>query len=369
MLDGEPVFLFGFYHVSLNGPRRSQLLVDDINAIADAGFDLVHAFIGQDDPQVQEILDTAEQRGVYIIAQFWWGPNRMREALTLFRDDPALIGWMVADDFSSPWDGPETSPEEVKARTDVVHELDEQGFAYGAAAGDPRYPTQDYTEVMDAFGIEVYPVSSLNRPFETVLEESVANYAHNRAILPDNKPMFALPQTFAWSDGRYPTPAETRNFIFGALINNANSILAYTFWDQGGLLPENNPDQWQELILLKQDVDKFKPVLLDGSLSTYDPLGSIDSIYPLTRGSFPPGVEKARIHAGIWEDNGNVYVVVLNTSQTEVKQAAIPLPQGVTGDPVPFYNSARYGTGLTIQDGQLVGSVNPEEVHVYQIHG
>jgi len=362
MLDGEPTFLFGFYHVSLSGPRRGQLLVDDINTLADAGFNLIHAFIGPDDPHVQEVLDTAAQREVYIIAQFWWGGD-MIPSLEGYRDDPALIGWMVADDFGTPWDNP-PSPKPIRNLTNVVHQYDPQGFAYGAGLGDPRYQNELYVDAMDAFGLEVYPVSSKNWPFETVLEESIMNYAHNRAVFA-GKPLLALPQTFAWHGGRYPTPTETRNFVWGALIEGVNSILGYAYWDNSGLLPENNPAQWQELIRLGQDVLAFDDVLLYGNLTTYDSYGEID--YPIDYPNYPSGVGNARIHAGIWEYNGDVYVVVLNTSQSQSFEAEIPLPQGATGTPNPVFGGGRYGTGLTVQNGQLVGSVNPEEVHVYQI--
>jgi len=363
LLGGQPEFPFGLYHTSLSGPRRGQALVDDVNTLADAGFNALHPFLGPDDPYDVDILAAAEERGVYLVAQYGWG-DQMVPSLEKYSSPeyPAFLGWMVADDFHN------DDPAAVQQLADTARQYDPDGFTYGSAAGDPRYTqNEQFIDVLDAWGIQCYPISSKNWPFETELEECYVYFSHARAMLPDGKPLFANLQAFAWGSGRYPTPEEARNFHYSALIAGVNGFLDYTYWYERGRLDELDPALWAELSALANDFSRLEPIILGGTRSVYDPLGETEDLFPIDYPNYE-GQERARVHAGIWdpEGDGAVYVVVLNTSQTQTLQADIPLPVD-GGLARPYFDDDRYGAGMVVVNGRLVGGVAPGAVHVYEI--
>jgi len=70
------------------------------------------------------------------------------------------------------------------------------------------------------------------------------------------------------------------------------------------------------------------------------------------------------VFAGAWTRGNRVIVCVVNTSPTEARTVAIPLPAGVTGEARPMFPGRP--ASLSVQDGQLTGTLGPLEVQVYE---
>ncbi len=364
--NGEPWFPFGFYHSSWIGERRGDLLVSDLNMIADAGFDLIHPTISPLS-RTTEFRKVAAQRGVFVIASYY-RPDATA-TITALKDDPIIVGWNVGDDIGMPYQNPREGPELIKERHDLSKSLDPNSLTYGAVGSHPLYPMKNYINTMDIMGPESYPVSNLSGPWTNALAQNMGVLMHTRYIFPQNKPMLALLQAYKWEipGGRYPTAPETRNMTYAALIADYDGLLPYAFYAGKGILPNEAPDQWEEFKKLKKDIDKLKPILIGGKLTMYDSLGEVSTLYPLTPGKYPPGIQNPRIHAGIWEYQNKLYVVAINTSNTQTIKAAIPLPKLTNESATKFINDSRYGDGLIVKDGSLVGNMLPESVHIYEI--
>lgn len=138
-IDGAPFFPIGIYHVSWIGNRQGAKAVPDLHLAADAGFNLFHATVDARD-DMQDLLDAAAARGVYVIGEIPWPAHGPDDFVNAWKDHPAIVGWLVADDFNSPY-APSYNypPAEVAARTAHLHAIDPQYLSY-ATAGTARTP-------------------------------------------------------------------------------------------------------------------------------------------------------------------------------------------------------------------------------------
>ena len=107
IIDGAPFFPIGMYHVSWIGDRQGDARqVADFDAIADAGFNLVHPTVDLR-PGMAAALDRAAARGLRVIAEIGWSTTAgAGNIINLWKDKPAIIGWNIADDFNAPYSGP-----------------------------------------------------------------------------------------------------------------------------------------------------------------------------------------------------------------------------------------------------------------------
>jgi hypothetical protein len=357
-INGTPTFLFGFYYDSDDANTQKLNLVNDLNTIASAGFNVMH-------PVVTELNNTTDYRSQAALKNVWTIATFYRPALadtvTKLKDDPSIIMYDIADDFSSPAGNPKESPQAVKSRHDQIKAINPNVLTYGAAGAHPNYHNERYLGSLDVMGLEAYPIDNPEAPYKTEMEDSFATYLHNRQTMPQKQTLIALPQTFAWEGSRYPNAGEVRNMTYGALVARMNGIVYYTFrsatWSSlfDGSLNTTQPAIWNETKLLKKDIDKLTPAILYGTYSLYD--------------SLPQGgdIGAGRIHAAFWQYQGKTYIVAINTATTS-QQANINLPSGSSGNLEPLFPSDnRYEKGLTFASNKLTGNVSANAVHVYSI--
>ncbi len=361
VINGTPTFLTGFYHDADDVTHQGAFLAADATRVADAGYNVMHPSITELENTTQ-YRTTAAQRGLFTIAQFYKGPtaspawSSIDGTVTTLKNDPSVIAWDIADDFNL---SPDKTITNVTALHNRVKANAPNHLTYGAGTGANTVPLATWKDAMDIIGIEAYPISNLDEGYETAMENSIGYYLHARQVLPANKPIFALPQTFKWghSGARWPTSQELRNMAFGGLVARMNGVIFYTMWmDNNNHLPTDNPTLWAEAQKLGADLNKLKPALLNGKYTGYD-----------SNTNYTLNPQPARIHAATWEYQGQAYVVVINTKNTGLT-ANIPLPVSVSGTPQPFFpGDGRYATGLTLNGTTLTGSVAGNSVHVYQL--
>lgn len=353
VINGNPIFLFGFYHDSEEPNDQRTNLVTDLQTIDSAGFNVIH-------PTITELEDTVEYRskavdlGMWSIATFY--RPALESVVKQLKDDASIFAWDIADDFSSPPGNPKLSPEAVKTRHNQVKAIDPTSLTYGAAGANPVYHNEKYLGSVDVMGLEAYPIGNLNGPYETELEDSIGTYLHNRKSMPAGQALIALPQTFAWPNKRWPTASEVRNMTYGALIARMNGVMYYTYGSASVGKLSSRSELWNEVKALKQDIDVLTPALLSGTYTQYDALKTGEAI------------GKGRVHAGFWQKDGITYVVVLNTA-TSAQTVSIPVPgssTGVTLTPL-FAENSRYQQTLQLESGNLKGSITSGGVSVYQI--
>jgi hypothetical protein len=320
----EPVFPFGYYHVSWAGSdaERSNAL----NEIAEAGFNVMHAALDTDD---DAFIAQAERQGVYILTEFNADPPAVIEK---YKDESIIISWTTFDDV----DNGTRSLEDVAAVYDSVKSADPGrvtmvSCSYSESCG----PFLRYTDVA---GSQSYPI-----PVEELLSTTLVLNKIRDDSIQTNTPIWATLQAFAWEDSRPPTPTEIRNMTYQALIAGARGILYYTYMDQYWDI-EAYPEVFEATVELVPEIERLEPMLLEGE-----------------RTELP--TESPYLRAAMWSYGPYVYVIVANTSSEQTLSASLELSEQIKGSARPLFEDQP--AGLVYEDGKLSGAVDPEDVHVY----
>lgn len=350
LVNGEPFFPIGIYHVSWIGNRQGGKAVPDLHLAADAGFNLFHATIDSRD-DTQDLLDAAAARGVYVIGEVPWPAHGPDDFVNEWQHEPSIIGWLIADDFNAPYSGPAYNhpPSQLVARRAELAALAPQHLSYASGGAYPGFRIDEFAGTMDLMGFQSYPLGAQNSPDEYALQENVDSFDWVRDRLAGTGQTFiANPQAYKWGGSRYPTPREARNLLYAPLLRGAKGVLWYTMWEGSDrYLPKTAPDLWAELPALNHETATLAPFLLHGTrteLVTGDP----------------------RVHAARWELAGQTLVLALGTHREGTRPVALALPPEASG-PAHALFPMRAESGLAVSGGALTGGVGAEEVHAYLI--
>jgi len=158
-------------------------------------------------------------------------------------------------------------------------------------------------------------------------------------------------QAFSWepvaSGGRYPSSSESRNLLYGALINGVRGVLWYSYYFQAGsTMPEEAPELWEELQLQVLELEVLREHLIDGTRTLLD-------------------TGNERVHGARWNYDGETVVALLNVDRVESYSVDIVVP-GADGfaahpfahRPVPTYS---------VSGATLSATLGPVEVGVYTL--
>ncbi|MEZ4869484.1 MAG: hypothetical protein R3C14_49630 [Caldilineaceae bacterium] len=348
----EPFFPFGLYHTSWAG-RVHEDLRQDVGAVSDAGFSFLHAAM---DTRDGAVLELADYKGVWLFV----ANNDVRGLEAMIKQFPQqfiIAGWLLSDDFNSPPDNPQMSPEELCERHRLVKSLDPYRLTYASGGAPPAYELAPYRDAVDVIGIQSYPISNKSMRYQSELEQNYSQFCHARQALAD-KTLLANTQAFRWPDesARYPTPAEERNLTYAALMNGVNGILAYAYYDGNHILSQSDPVLWEEMIQLNVDVQQLKQVLVNG-----------DRIELITE-PCSTLFNEATVHATAWQWQDELYIAALNTHDSQTLPIQFELPMLTYGDLQPVFGAdARYEQGLVREESRITGQISPQAVHLYRL--
>jgi hypothetical protein len=350
LVDGEPFFPIGIIHVSWIGDEQGEKAIPDLELVADAGFNLIQPTVDAR-PDMEDFFDVATARGVYVLAEIPYPPTGPAGFINLWKDHPAIIGWLIADDFNAPYSGPSYNhpPAELQARHDEVKSLAPDHLTYASGGSFPGFRIAEFLGTMDVMGFQSYPIGAQNFPDEYALQENVDSFDWVSGEIGASGQLFvANPQAYKWTGSRYPTPREGRNLMYAPLLRGVKGILWYAMWEGASRhLPTVAPALWADLKLQVAELKSLTPFLLHG-----------------TRTELATG--NARVHAARWEHENQVVVVVLSTHRTDTVAVSLDLPGGVGGEAHALF-PGRPESGLTVSGGDLAGDVGPEDVHAYVI--
>jgi len=350
LVDGTPFFPIGIYHVSWIGNRQGGKAVPDLHLAADAGFNLFFPTIDAR-PDTQDLLDAAAARGLYVLGEIPWPAHGPAGFVNKWKNEPAMIGWLVADDFNAPYAGPAYNhpPAQVAARDAELDALVPDHLSYASGGSYPGFRIAEFVGTMDVMGFQSYPLGAQNHPDAYALQENVDSFDWVRDQLASTDQLFvANPQAYKWGGSRYPTPREARNLLYGSLIRGVKGVIWYAMWEGSDrYLPKLAPDLWADLARTNRELGSLAPFLLHG-----------------TRSELVTG--NGRVHATSWLLDGQVVVVALGTERSGAVAVSLDLPPNASG-PAHALFPARAESGMTVSGGDLVGSVAAEEVHVYLV--
>lgn len=351
LVNGKSFFPFGLYHNSQALPDWSTTGItrlNDVKKMAEAGFNTIHPEIGGNDKNDLEFLEEALKLGVYVLPNFSYD-NRI-EIISKYKDNPAILGWDIADDVDHPENN--FTPDEILEWHRQVKQIDSNRFTYISGAFLNRI--EPFIHSSDIVGFQSYPIDNdpadkkpLRNNYYTyysLLTAKLKNNGNSSEPILDKRTIIANLQAFPWKD-KPPTSHEVRNMTYSALINGVKGILYYTYFHKNWDLPLHT-DLWNGIKSLVPEIKTLTPILLDGVLTKIDT--KVDDLY-----------------AGQWTYNNSVYVVALNTNPHNSIQASITIPAEVKGSAQPLFSERP--KGMVYTNRKLSGMIQPGDVHVYKI--
>jgi hypothetical protein len=329
LINREPFFPIGLYHVSHDPALDSQRLAD-LEIIARAGFNVIATPLML--RNAGPFLERADRLGVRVLVE-----NNDREGLLAMvrglRGRSGLLGWQIADDADS---GRHT-PEQLRDRYATVKAIDGGRLAYISGGFVKRLPP--FVTGADVVGMQTYPV-----PGESLTSTTNVLTAAMAAAAPHHRAIIANCQTFAWEKKRVPTPAEARNMTYQALCAGVKGVIFYTFYDRLNYLPDHK-ELWRECTALVGELKTLAPVLLDAERHTLKAKQTVE------------------VKAACWRKRGEVYLIVCNTSSSRVHRVTIPLPVSLGSEVRPLFDGTT--RGFTFDNGAIGGELQPTEVRVF----
>ena len=338
-INGKPFFPFGFYHISFQLERQKKM--EALRDMAAAGFNTIHASCS-DVNEYNTFLDEAYRLGVYVITEFK-GTDPL-DVVAKFKDKPAVLGWSIADDV-----GDHENSYQIWELHKKVKAIDPKHFTYVSVSSWSK-KWNDYAHVADLVGGQSYPIGYPfnNRPQNLPNHLIEVNYVFNMGREAADKyqhSVIANLQTFSWKESRFPTPDEVQNMSYQALISGVNGILFYTYEDRENRIKEH-PDVWKRLKLIAAEINTMSPVLLKGTLRKLK-------------------TKWNDVLANMWIYREIIYVVVVNTSQTETREVSLSFPIDIKRRSQPLFTELP--SGMIFQKSTLSGLIKPGDVHVYQL--
>lgn len=362
MVDGKPFFPLGFY-----GGRN----IEDLRRLADSPFNCVldYGMTAEDVETTRKYLDEAHRLGIKIIfcvndvypsATYrkklgdWEGNDAILEGVVkTFRDHPALIAWYNNDELAF------DKKEEMEGYYRHIKQLDPNHPQLMVHYRAGSYRT--FVNAYDIVGVDVYPipkspVTELSDRIDLAWKETGGK-----------KPIWAVPQTFAWYqhrdpedpndtlgrrrlptpnewlNGRAPTYDETRAMTYLALVHRANGILYWCFYNMT-YLPDF-VERWDFMKRIGEEVKALFPVLLSPEET------------PI---SLEPANEA--IHCLVKVADGKRYLLAVNASR-DPHRPSFRLPKGV-GQTVNVKFEDRT---IPVKDGLLTDFFAPLAAHVCEL--
>ena len=353
---GSEIFPFGIYHTSWIGERYGDERDQDMLAIHDNGLRILKTSLDPTSRQADfTLLDDAARRDIGVMAELYL--PALGTLIDHMKNHPAIISWQIGDDFNVTTSKNYCSPQLLKERHELAlaHDPNHVTYASGGSAPVARYRSfKDYQGCVNLIGIQCYPVDNkLDFPDPLVLElcfqqlQSRVAEIEGSGIVP-----IANLQSFSWTEkGVFPTPSESRNMLYGALAAGVKGALYYTFYD-GKLinghstLNQQAPALWDEIGKQSKEIKQLTPFLLKG-----------------TRRALPSNVE--HVHVFTWENDTKKILVVFSTDRSTARDLHTAIPDSAGRTLSTLF--ADRPSGLELENGVLIGRIEPEEVHVYSV--
>lgn len=329
LVNGRPFFPFGFYHISWADQGTPQTRLDDLDTLADAGFNVMLTEpVREAETEMPPLLARAQRRGVMILAH-GIQPRFVRE----LAGQPALLGFTLMDDSNYNSTPPAVADLQATYKALAPDKL--TGITLAVANDRPE---SGFFGVSDSVSNMSYPIGGTDEIAVVygVMRQTVVQAAR-RGVVP-----LATLQTFAWPGQRRPTPAELRNMTYQAVVAGVKGVVYYSYRSGGNRVTDDGP-LWQETRNLAAEMRVLSPTLLSAG-----------------RRELTPDTAGQPVRAVQFSGAGGSYLLVVNTT---------PRPQPLRLD-LPRVRSLRPLFGTATPDfgrGQLGGTLEALGVQVFEV--
>ena len=299
IVDGKPFFPLGIYLSAVNEKQFAEFMTGPFNCV-----------MPYVEPSVKQ-LDFCRANGIeviYPVNSVWsWhkhrpkGVNSDEEAQAYVerivnerKDHPAILAWYCNDEISLEKFPQLLARQQLLERIDPGHPTWTVLYQFGEVRG--YYPT------FDVVGTDPYPI-----PGSPIGNVAMWTRTTNDEVM-GLKPMWQVPQAFAWADcrgperknDRFPTREEMVNMSWQCVANGANGLVYWCYrllYQKGKFLV----DRWADICAAAASVKPYIPVILS------------DEEPPKVVGA----TEELSVRA--WRYQGDAYLAVVNNTRNPVK--------------------------------------------------
>ena len=323
LVNGEPFFARGLYHVE---PQDYEL-------VASHGFNAVQARF--------DYVEAAQAAGLRAgVALYWTArPNseRWREAMDTVIDNDAVFAWWIQDE-------PSGGAEVIETLADAymyIRTNDPNRPAYTCLNNPNTY--EQFAPQTDIVSADVYPIG--RSPLTTIAN----TLDHGRDVIPDHVRWF-IGQIWPWPNSPMVTPAQHRCMTYLALAHGARGLFWYSFRDPNWYIPDNNPELWDELKVVNDELIALEPALLTANVAQAVVAG-----------------EGGEVHVALKRVGDELTVIAVNAGDEPVS-ASIDVAEMAGGaDLAPEVEVLFEDRELQLADGAFADDFEPLGVHVYRL--
>ena len=358
IVDGRPFFPIGWY-ASVDETQLAEIADSPFNCLLAYGTDLVPR------EQMRRFLDRMQAAGLRLVyclndvyptatdlANKGWEGIRGNDAIAAavvatYRDHPAVLAWYLNDE--------------------IPHALAPQleDYYHRIRSADPAHPCfivlcnrsefSYFPQTTDILGVDPYPI-----PQDPITR--VAGFVTGaRKAVWDNKPVWLVPQAFAWYQynsknpdrghpptdedlrtGRAPTREEERCMTYLGLIHGAKGLIYYCYYDLR-VLPQYR-EMWGWMKAIAAEVKTLTPALM-----STEPAGKWSLI-----------TKESPVQASLFRQGNTLYLLAVNPSKAACR-VEFDL-QRRTGTKVDVLFENRQ---LAAGQGRFADDFLPLAVHVY----
>ena len=329
IVDGKPFFPLGIYMSSVNEKQFSEFMTGPFNCI-----------MPYVEPNVRQ-LDFCRANGIeviYPINSVWsWHKHRpkgvnsdedaqayVERVVNERKTHPAVLAWYCNDEISLEKFPQLLARQQLLERIDPGHPTWTVLYQYGEVRG--YYPT------FDVVGTDPYPI-----PGSPIGNVAMWTRTTNDEVM-GLKPMWQVPQAFAWADcrgperknDRFPTREEMVNMSWQCVANGANGLVYWCYrlqYQKGKFLV----DRWADICAAAASVKPYISVILS------------DEEPPKVTGA----TEDLSVRA--WRYQGDVYLAVVNNTRKPVVGEI-----GLDGD-FKGLTTLQGAKGCSLKDSRTVG--------------
>ena len=298
IVDGKPFFPLGIYMSSVNEKQFAEFMTGPFNCI-----------MPYVEPSVKQ-LDFCRANGIeviYPINSVWsWHKHRpkgvnsdddaqtyVERVVNAKKDHPAVLAWYCNDEISLEKFPQLLARQQLLERIDPGHPTWTVLYQYGEVRG--------YYPPFDVVGTDTYPI-----PGSPIGNVAMWTRTTNDEVM-GLKPIWQVPQAFAWADcrgperknDRFPTREEMVNMSWQCVANGANGLVYWCYrlqYQKGKFLV----DRWADICAAAASVKPYIPVILS------------DEEPPKVTGA----TEDLSVRA--WRYQGDVYLAVVNNTRKPV---------------------------------------------------
>ena len=342
MVDGKPMFPFGFYGVV-------DVREDDIAEVGKAGFNIAHLYAGRGQSKgakkdarwhYLDVMNKHGQKMALSIPYIGSGdPEAIRRNILAYKDHPGIISWYT---FDEP-DGSGIDPLKMLPDYQMVKKM--SALPTSIVFDDPgRF--ERYVDVVDIFWTDPYPTFFWGKPGRLRKISDFITAAVN--VVENRKPVWVVPLSI-YSDrlskkvSRAPTFEEERAQTYLGIVYGARGVVYFAYnMRQDAVVGWRR--LWAGMKCMATNIRRLNPILLSTSLPHEVRIGPRD----------------CGIAAMLKEYQDQRYLIAVNGDHKGV-EATFTIP-GLKTEKIYDLTQGRW---LEVKDGSFRDAFKGYDVHIY----